>query len=462
MSGEAAVSHMIASPDVTLDGYTPSPAVIAAEMAVAGAVIQSRTALEEAASLLDPSDFYSPAGTVFAAALAVHADGRHIEPVAILEELQARGDLNRVGGGPYLHTLMQHAATGNISYHAGLISGDAVRRRVHLACQRALHMTTSPAWDPEADLDQIRKELDQAAARTTGEPPTVVAEEMAALLDELENPPAAPPGVTPPYRDLADLVPAFRPGELIVVGARPSIGKSTLGIDLVRSAAVHAGQRCLLVTLEMPARQVLQRITAAEAKVPLKSITDHTVTEEELDRIAEAGVRIGQAPLVIDYAPGCTIARIRATLRSMSRTAPAELLVVDYLGLMTAPRAENRQQEVATLSRELKLIAGEFNLPVVALSQLNRGPEQRADKRPQMSDLRESGAVEQDADVVILLHREDAYDPESPRAGEVDLIVAKHRNGPTGTVTIASQLHYARFVDMAAPPLAGRPDLRTA
>jgi len=446
--------------DTTLDGYAPSPAVIAAEMAVAGAVIQSRTALEEAAALLTPADFYTPAGVVFDAAIALLDDRRHIEPVAVLEKLQERGDLARVGGGPYLHTLIEHAATGNISYHARIIAGDAVRRRVHLACQRALHMTTSPAWDPEADLDQIRKELDQAAARTTGEPPTVVAEEMAALLDELENPPAAPPGVTPPYRDLADLVPAFRPGELIVVGARPSIGKSTLGIDLVRSAAVHAGQRCLLVTLEMPARQVLQRITAAEAKVPLKSITDHTVTKEELDRIAEAGVRISQAPLVIDYAPGCTIARIRATLRSMSRTAPAELLVVDYLGLMTAPRAENRQQEVATLSRELKLIAGEFNLPVVALSQLNRGPEQRADKRPQMSDLRESGAVEQDADVVILLHREDAYDPESPRAGEVDLIVAKHRNGPTGTVTVASQLHYARFVDMAAPPLAGRPDLR--
>jgi len=453
---------MTASPDLTLDGYTPSPAVIAAEMAVAGAVIQSRTALEEAASLLDPSDFYSPAGTVFAAALAVHADGRHIEPVAILEELQARGDLNRVGGGPYLHTLMQHAATGNISYHAGLISGDAVRRRVHLACQRALHMTTSPAWDPDVDLDQIRKELDEAATRSTGEPPSGVADEMVALLEDLENPPATVPGVVPPYRDLADLVPVFRPGELIVVGARPSVGKSTLGIDLVRSAAVHAGQRCVLVTLEMPKRQVLQRVTAAEAKVPLKAITDYRVTPDELDRIAEAGVRIGQAPLVIDYAPGCTIARIRATLRSMSRTAPAELLVVDYLGLMTAPRAETRQQEVATLSRELKLLAGDFNLPVVALSQLNRQPEQRADKRPQISDLRESGAVEQDADVVILLHREDAYDPESPRAGEVDLIVAKNRNGLTGTVVVASQLHYARFVDMAPPSMRGRPDLRAA
>src|SRR5690606_4956934 len=244
--------------DTTLDGYAPSPAVIAAEMAVAGAVIQSRTALEEAAALLTPADFYTPAGVVFDAAIALLDDRRHIEPVAVLEKLQERGDLARVGGGPYLHTLIEHAATGNISYHARIIAGDAVRRRVHLACQRALHMTTSPAWDPEADLDQIRKELDQAAARTTGEPPTVVAEEMAALLDELETPPATVPGVVPPYRDLADLVPAFRPGELIVGGARPSIGKATLGIDLVRSAAVHAGQRWALVTLERPARPELQ------------------------------------------------------------------------------------------------------------------------------------------------------------------------------------------------------------
>src|SRR5690606_25277993 len=262
------------------------------------AVIQSRTALEEAASLLDPSDFYSPAGAVFAAALAVHGDGRHIEPVAILEELQARGDLNRVGGGPYLHTLMQHAATGNITHHAGLISGDAVRRRVHLTCQRALHMTGSPAWDPDVDLDQIRKELDEAATRSTGEAPSGVADEMAALLEDLENPPDTVPGVVPPYRDLADLVPVFHPGELIVVGARPSVGKSTFGTDLVRAAAVHAGQRCVLVTLEMPKRQVLQRVTAAEAKVPLKAITDYRVTPDELDRIAEAGVGTGQAHAV--------------------------------------------------------------------------------------------------------------------------------------------------------------------
>jgi replicative DNA helicase len=315
-------------------------------------------------------------------------------------------------------------------------------------------------WDADVDLDAIRKLLDEAAARRTGEPPTGVADEMAALLEDLENPPAARAGVAPPYKDIQHLVASFLPGELIVVGARPSVGKSTLGVDAARSAAIGQGVPTVVFTLEMPKRQVLQRITAAESRVSLKSVIDLAVTPADLERVTQAGVRICQAPLTIDYAPGCTIERIRATLRGMSRAVPAGLVVVDYLGLMRGPRAESRQQEVAAMSGELKIMAGEFGVPIVLLSQLNRNPEQRADKKPALADLRDSGAVEQDADVVILIHREDAQNPESPRAGEVDLIVAKNRNGPTGVATVASQLHYARFVDMARPHPQGRPDLR--
>lgn len=450
--------------DLTLDGWAPSPGVLAAEMAIAGAAIQSRTALEEAAAVLEPADFYGPAGIVFAAALQVLADGRQVEPAAVLGELDARGDLARTGGGAYLATLMEHAAlNGNVAHFADLVSADAVRRRVQQACQRGARMTESGLFDPDADLDQIRKALDEAAIRRTGEPPSGVADEMAALLDELENPPATVPGVPPPYRDLQQFVTSFLPGGLYVVGARPAVGKSTVGVDAARTAAIDHGIPTVVFTLEMPKRQLMQRITAAEARVSLRSIIERTVTREDLDKVTQAGVRICRAPLTIDYAPGCTIDRIRATLRSMSRTTPAGLVVVDYLGLMRGPaRAESRQQEIAAISGELKIMAGEFEVPIVALSQLNRKPEERADKKPALFDLRDSGAVEQDADGVILIHREDAYDRESPRAGEVDLIVAKNRNGPTGTVTVASQLHFARFVDMAPNHTApsGRPNLR--
>ncbi|TQS30020.1 DnaB-like helicase C-terminal domain-containing protein [Microbispora sp. KK1-11] len=446
--------------DLTLTGFTPSPAVIAAEMAIVGAAIQSKAALDEAAALLTPEDFYSEAGMVFAAAQDVLADGRTVEPATVMGALQARGDLLKVGGGPYLGKLIEHAAYGNIATLAEDVSADAQRRRVQQACQRGARMTTSGVWDPDADLDMIRKLLDEAATRRTGEMPSGVADEMAALLEELENPPTVQAGVAPPYKDLQRLIPSFLPGGLYVVGARPSYGKSTVGVDAAREAAIHQGIDTVVFTLEMPKKQVLQRISAAESGVQLTSIIEHTVTRSELERITDAGVRICAAPLTVDYAPGCTVDRIRATLRSKMRTSPAGLVVVDYLGLMRGPRAESRQQEVAAISRELKLMAGEFDVPIVALSQLNRKPEDRADRKPQMSDLRDSGAVEQDADAVILIHRD--KDPESPRAGEVDLIVEKNRNGPTGVIAVASQLHYARFVDMAPNHTApsGRPNLR--
>ncbi|MEU8199405.1 replicative DNA helicase [Microbispora amethystogenes] len=447
---------------LSLDGYAPSPAVIAAEMAIVGAAIQSRSALDEASATVEPADFFRPAHRlIFAAAQAVLAAGLKLEPTAVLEELQKQGELPRVGGGPYLHTLMRHAAWGNIGYHADLVSGDAQRRRVQLACQAGARRTESPAWDPDLDLDHIRKQIDEAAVRRTGEMPSGVADEMVALLEELENPPAVRPGVAPPYRDLQRLIPSLLPGGLYVVGARPSYGKSTVGVDAAREAAIRQGVETVVFTLEMPKKQLLQRITAAESGVQLGSIIEHTVTRAELERITDVGVRICTAPLTIDYAPGCTVERIRATLRSKMRTSPAGLVVVDYLGLMRGPvRAESKQQEIAAITGELKIMAGEFEVPIMLLSQLNRKPEERADRKPQMSDLRDSGAVEQDADVVILIHRD--KDPESPRSGEADLIVEKNRNGPTGVVAVASQLHYARFVDMAPNHTApsGRPNLR--
>jgi replicative DNA helicase len=225
---------------------------------------------------------------------------------------------------------------------------------------------------------------------------------------------------------------------------------STVSMDFARTASVRHNQASAIFSLEMSKIEIVTRLLAAEARVPLQVLRSGQLSDEDWTRLARRMGEISEAPIFVDDTPNMTLMEIRAKARRLRQRNELKLVVVDYLQLMTSPkRVESRQQEVAELSRGLKLLAKEIECPVIAVSQLNRGPEQRTDKRPQLSDLRESGSIEQDADVVILLHREDAYDKESPRAGEADFIVAKHRNGPTDTVTVAAQLHFSRFVDMA-------------
>ncbi|MBC7291879.1 MAG: replicative DNA helicase [Actinotalea sp.] len=225
---------------------------------------------------------------------------------------------------------------------------------------------------------------------------------------------------------------------------------STLGIDIVRSAAIKHNLASVVFSLEMSRNEITMRLLSAEGRVPLQNMRKGTMRDEDWQRLASTMGKVSQAPLFIDDSPNMSLMEIRAKCRRLKQRHDLKLVVIDYLQLMSSgKRVESRQQEVSEFSRALKLLAKELEVPVIAISQLNRGAEQRTDKRPQMSDLRESGAIEQDADVIILLHREDAYEKESPRAGEADIIVAKHRNGPTDNIVVAFQGHYARFVDMA-------------
>jgi replicative DNA helicase len=226
---------------------------------------------------------------------------------------------------------------------------------------------------------------------------------------------------------------------------------STLGLDIARAASIRANQTSVLFSLEMSKHEITMRLLSAEARIPLQTMRTGQMRDDDWVKLTRRLGEMASAPLYIDDSPNLTMMEIRAKSRRLKQRNELRLVIVDYLQLMTShSKVENRQQEVSQISRSLKLLAKELEVPVIALSQLNRGPEQRNDKRPQLSDLRESGAIEQDADVVILLHREDMYERESPRAGEADLIVAKHRNGPTSTIVVAFQGHYSRFVDMAA------------
>ena len=256
-------------------------------------------------------------------------------------------------------------------------------------------------------------------------------------------------GVPTGFSELDSLTNGLHGGQLIIVGARPAMGKSTLALDFARTAAVHHKLPTIFFSLEMGRSEIATRLLSAESGIPMHVLRKGNMDERDWTRLASVRGDIGDAPLFIDDSPNMTLVEIRAKCRKLSQRVGLKMVVVDYLQLMTSgKKVESRQQEVSEFSRALKLLAKELGVPIVALAQLNRGPEQRADKKPALSDLRESGSLEQDADIVILLHREAAYDRDHPRAGEADLIVAKHRNGATDDIAVAFQGMYSRFADM--------------
>ena len=337
------------------------------------------------------------------------------------------------------------------AYHAKIITVEAMRRQyTGLGTDMSLR-GRSAGFDPETDIAAAQDALDNLARNEKTDKTKLVGEIIGAALERAVTPPTHENRVPTGFMDLdAMFNGGFTPGQLVVIAARPAIGKSTLGLGLARAAAIKYELPVLVESLEMGEEELGNNILAAEARIALHHIKQGNTDDAGVARAARAMDRITKAPLYLSDETELSLPMLRGKVRHLVRTAGLRMVVVDYIQLMKAPKAENRQAEVAKLSRGLKLMAKEFQITVVVLAQLNRGPEQRTDKKPMVSDLRESGAIEQDADIVILLHREDAYDKESARAGEADFIIGKHRGGPTGIVTTAAQLHYAQFIDMAA------------
>ena len=302
-------------------------------------------------------------------------------------------------------------------------------------------------------VDRAQAEVYDITERRTSEDYLPLREIMGDTLNEIEaisNRGGEMVGVPTGFAELDTITNGLHPGQLIIVAARPALGKSTLGLDICRSASIKHGLASVIFSLEMSRNEIVMRLLSAEAQVPLQHMRNGNMNDSDWTKLAAKMGAVSEAPLFIDDSPNLTLMEIRAKGRRLKQRHDLRLVVVDYLQLLTSgKRVENRQQEVSEFSRSLKLLAKELEVPVIAISQLNRGPEQRQDKRPLLADLRESGSLEQDADMVVLLHREDAYEKESPRAGEADLIVAKHRNGPTANVVVAFQGHYSRFTDMA-------------
>ena len=435
------------------------PQDITAEQCVLGGMLLSKDAIADVVEVLRPVDFYRPAHqTVFETVIDLYGRGEPADPVTVAAELTRHGELARVGGAPYLHTLIASVPTAaNAGYYARIVGERAILRRLVEAGTRIVQLGYGAASGHGGDVDEI---VDRAQAavydvteRRTSDDYLRLEEVLQGTLDEIEaisSRDGGMVGVPTGFKDLDELTNGLHPGQMVIVAARPSLGKSTIALDWLRSAAIKHGLPSVIFSLEMSRNEITMRLLSAEARVPLHHMRSGTMSDEDWARLARRMGEVAEAPLFIDDSPNLTMMEIRAKARRLKQRHDLRLIVIDYMQLMTSPRkVDSRQQEVSELSRSIKLLAKELEVPVVAVSQLNRNPEQRADKKPQLSDLRESGAIEMDADVVLLLHREDFYEKESPRAGEADLIVAKHRNGPTATVTVAFQGHYSRFVDMS-------------
>jgi replicative DNA helicase len=431
------------------------PHDLAAEQCVLGGMLMSKDAISDVMEVIRPADHYRPAHqVVHEAILELYGRGEPADPVTVSDLLAKRGELARVGGGAYLHTLIASVPTAaNAGYYARIVRERAILRRLVEVGTRIVQLGYAGDGDADELVDRAQAEVYGVTERRVAEDFLPLSEIMPGALDEIEaigTRGGVMTGVPTGFADLDTLTNGLHPGQMVVIAARPAIGKSTLALDLARAAAIKHRLATVMFSLEMSRNEITMRLLSAEARVPLQAMRTGQLGEDDWTRLARRMSEVVDAPLFIDDSPNMSMMEIRAKCRRLKQRHDLRMVIVDYLQLMTSPRrVENRQQEVSEMSRSLKLLAKEVDVPVVAISQLNRGPEQRNDKRPLLSDLRESGSIEQDSDVVILLHREDAYERESPRAGEADMIIAKHRNGPTTTVTVAFQGHYSRFVDMA-------------
>ncbi len=428
------------------------PQDLIAEQSVLGGMLLSKDAIADVVEELRGPDFYRPNHElIYDAILDLYSRGEPADAITVADELTKRGDLQRVGGQAYLHQLIQSVPTAaNAGYYAQIVAERAVLRRLVEAGTKIVQLGYQQGGgDVEELVNAAQAEVYAVSEKRGGEDYVPIMETLQETLTEIEVAAGRTDemtGVPTGFIELDKLTNGLHPGQMIVVAARPAVGKSTLGVDIARAAAIKHKMATAIFSLEMSRTEITMRVLAAEATIQLQDLRKGSLGDPGWQKLARVMGGISESPLFIDDSPNMSLMEIRAKARRLKQQHNLKLIVIDYLQLMSSgKKVESRQQEVAEFSRALKLLAKELEVPVIAISQLNRGPEQRTDKRPQMSDLRESGSIEQDADVVILLHR-DRSDPE--REGEADIIVAKHRNGPTADIVLAWQGHYARFANM--------------
>jgi replicative DNA helicase len=421
-----------------------------AEAAVLGACIANGALLDEIQ--LTTADFDAARhGLIWDALHELHAAGAPISAASVVSKLLDSHSLNQFENGAYIAHLYAEAPAGpTANWYAQRVAEMSRRRQLAVFAAGIAQVTRTP-MDADDMLTEVQRRLNILDAPDTDDGPVrwsdLVTEGMEAI--EAAEHPVSNRAIPTGLGDLVALINGWLPGDMDIVAGRPGHGKSALITQAAAHAALDLGMPTLLFTLEMKRHEVYNRVVASRLSIPLKALNKGKPGDEGWMKLAKQAGVSADAPLWVDDTTSQTLASISATARLWKRRYGLKLLFIDYLQLVTPPKAENRQNEVSALSRGFKILASQLDIPVVVAAQLNRGPENRADKRPQASDLRESGSLENDASVIILVHREEVADPKSVRVGEGDLIVDKHRHGQRGTIPVAAQLDVARFASLA-------------
>lgn len=431
------------------------PQNIEAEQAVLGAIFLEPSSITVASEILEPEDFYRNAHEkIFYYMLKLNDSGEAVDLITVTEQLQAAKQLEDIGGVSYLSELAASVPTAaNIDYYAKIVAEKSLLRRL-------IKTATSIAQDGYAREDEVdellteaEKKIMEVSQRNNSGTFQDIKDVLVKTYDQIEvlhNRKGDITGIPTGFAELDRMTAGFQKNDLIIVAARPSVGKTAFALNIAQNVATKTSENVAIFSLEMGAEQLVMRMLCAEGNIDAQRLRTGSLTDDDWRKLTMAMGSLSRAGIYIDDTPGIRINEIRAKCRRLKQEHGLGMILIDYLQLIqgSANSRENRQQEVSEISRSLKGLARELQVPVIALSQLSRGVEQRQDKRPMMSDIRESGSIEQDADIVAFLYRDDYYDKESESKNIIEIIIAKQRNGPVGTVQLAFVKEYNKFVNL--------------
>lgn len=431
------------------------PQNIEAEQAIIGAIFLEPSSLTIASEILLPDDFYRASHTkVFTVMLELFEKGEPVDLVTVTSELADRKLLEEIGGVTYLSDLTNSVPTAaNIEYYARIVEEKAILRRLIRAATTIATDGYNRDDDVESLLNDAEKSiLDVANRKNTGGFRNIkdVLVNVYDNIEVLHNRKGDVTGIPTGFADLDRMTAGFQRNDLIIVAARPSVGKTAFALNIAQNVATKTDENVAIFSLEMGAEQLVMRMLCAEGNINAQSLRTGKMTEDDWKKLTMAMGSLSNAGIFIDDTPGIRVGEIRSKCRRLQQEHGLGMILIDYLQLIqgNGRSGENRQQEVSEISRSLKALARELSVPVIALSQLSRGVESRQDKRPMMSDIRESGSIEQDADIVAFLYRDDYYDKETENRNIIEIIIAKQRNGPVGTVELAFVKEFNKFVNL--------------
>jgi replicative DNA helicase len=430
------------------------PYSIEAEQSVLGSMLLSKEAIFVAAERLRAEDFYKESHRkIFDSILELNENGEPVDLITLTELLRTKRQIEQVGGAVYLTTLTEAVpTTSNISYYCDIVQEKSLLRRLIETSSDILSMAYEPKEDVENVLDKAERMIFEIVQKRRVENYFHIKDILLSTferIEELYNSEGGITGVPTGFYDLDEMTSGFQPSDLILIAARPSMGKTSFALNIAQNAAIRNKIPVAIFSLEMSKEQLVQRMLCSESNVDSHRLRTGRLQDDDWPRLARAMGPLSEAPIYIDDTPAISSIEIRAKARRLKAEKGLGLIIIDYLQLMSGrSNAENRQQEISEVSRSLKALARELSVPVVALSQLSRAPEMRADHKPVLSDLRESGSQEQDSDLVAFLYRDDYYNPDSEKKNIAEIIIAKQRNGPTGTVELVWLAKYTKFANI--------------